>query len=95
MTKDELTAAAAACAETSDADAERVVTGVIDAITEALGNGDVVELGDLGRFVTRAEGAHETHVPGQEAPVQVPAHTRVLFHPAKALREALPTPAAA
>jgi DNA-binding protein HU-beta len=70
-------------------DIEGVLTAAIDAVTEALAGGDIVRLGPLGSFLTREEGMHMTHVPGKEGLVEVPAQTRVLFHPAKALKTAV------
>lgn len=89
MTKDELVTSAAEVAETDKADAERVIDALIGEVTGALAADDIVHLGPLGIFSTRQESAHQTHVPGQEGTVEVPAQKRILFHGAKALKDAV------
>jgi DNA-binding protein HU-beta len=73
----------------SQAEVEAALNAGIEAITEALAGGEVVDLAPLGRFVPRSEAAHQGSDPRTHEPIEVGAQTRILFHPAGALRDAV------
>jgi DNA-binding protein HU-beta len=87
MTKAELVEQVANDAGATQASVEDIVDRVIDAMSTALAESEVVELRPFGRFVTRLEGEHEGTDPNTHEPITIPAHTRVLFHPSTELRD--------
>jgi DNA-binding protein HU-beta len=90
MTKAEIVAEVAAATDESQEAVEEIVNSTIDTITGALGGGErVINLGPLGTFTLRDEGAHTGSDPNTHEPVGYPPYTRVLFHPAKALHDAV------
>lgn len=89
MTKDDVVDAVATATGHAQSDVEQVLDATIQAVTEGLAAGGPVEFGDLGRFVPRAEAEHTGSNPQTHEPMQIPAQTRVLFHSAKALRDAV------
>lgn len=89
MTKEELVKAVAAESAETQETVETILTDTIAQITGALGAGLVVDLAPLGRFVPRQEAAHQGSNPQTHEPMEIPAHTRVLFHPAKSLHDAV------
>lgn len=75
---------------------ERVVTAVFDRITEALGQGELVDLRGLGTFGVRRRAARVGRNPRTGAPVAVPERKVPFFRTGKELRAILnPRPAAA
>ena len=74
MNKTELIAAVAERAELSKKDAEAAITATIDAITEALHQGEKVQLVGFGSF---------------EEPIPIPASKAPVFKAGKALKDAV------
>lgn len=89
MTKDDLVEAVAAETSCTEDEVRSVLDAAIDSITQGLVDGDVIDVGPLGRFVPRLENAHEGSNPSTGEPLEIPAQTRVLFHPSEKVREAL------
>ena len=86
MNRMELVAAVAKKADLSKKDAEAAVKGVFDAITDALVEGDKVQLIGFGTFDV-AERAARSPKTGEE--IVVPAHKAVRFKASKVLKEAV------
>jgi integration host factor subunit beta len=75
---------------------ERVVTAVFDRISEALAQGELVDLRGLGTFGVRRRRARVGRNPRTGAPVAVPERKAPFFRAGKELRAILnPRPAAA
>lgn len=68
-------------------DAERVLTGVFAAITDALAAGDKVTISGFGAFEVRQRNAKECKNPRTGEPVQVPASKAPVFKASKNLKE--------
>ena len=89
MTKSDLINAVAAKAELSKKDAEKAVLSMIDAITEALVEGDKVQLVGFGTFEVRERKARDGRNPLNGEPMHIPATTVPAFKAGKALKDAL------
>lgn len=87
MTKSELIEAIAARAELSKARAELVVNCVFDAMTEALRNGEGVEIRGFGSLKARAHRSYQGRNPRTGRAVDVPSKLRPFFKVGKELRE--------
>ncbi len=87
MTKTELIAAVAAKAELSKKDADKAVNAVIDAITEAMVNGDKVQLVGFGTFEVRDRAAREGKNPSTGEKISIPATKVPAFKAGKALKD--------
>ncbi len=87
MTKTELIAAVAAKAELSKKDADKAVNAVIDAITEAMVNGDKVQLVGFGAFEVRDRAAREGKNPSTGEKISIPATKVPAFKAGKALKD--------
>ena len=87
MTKAELINAVAQKTELSKKDSDKAVTAVLDAITEALADGDKVALVGFGTFEVkeRAEGIN----PRTKEKIMIPASKLPVFKAGKALKEAV------
>ena len=68
---------------------EAVVKAILDRMTEALADGDRVELRDFGTFVTREREARTGRNPRSGERVAVEAKRTVHFKPGKAMRARL------
>ena len=68
---------------------EAVVKAILDRMTEALADGDRVELRGFGAFSTREANARIGRNPRSGAHVQVSAKTSVHFNPSKLMRARL------
>src|ERR1700722_13496726 len=76
-------------------DAEQVVDGVLDAITEALKVGDRVNISGFGTFAVLTRAACTGRNPRSGESIEIPAGRSAKFKPGKQLRESLNgTPAA-
>ena len=89
MNKTELIAAVAEKADLSKKDAEAAITATVDAITEALTQGEKVQLVGFGSFEVKTRAARVGRNPrtGEEIPIseaQVP-----VFKAGKALKDAV------
>ncbi|MBP0981477.1 MAG: HU family DNA-binding protein [Oscillospiraceae bacterium] len=89
MTKAELIAAVAAKAELSKKDSDKAVTAVIDAITEALANGDKVSLVGFGAFEVKTRGARKGINPRTKEEITIAASKLPSFKAGKALKDAV------
>ena len=70
-------------------DVEAVVDTILERITEALVNGDRVELRDFGTFALRNREAHTGRNPRSGQRVAVVAKQSIQFKPGKAMRTRL------
>lgn len=70
-------------------DVERIVTTIFDEITDALANGDRVELRGFGAFSVKERGARTGRNPRTGEAVDVPAKYIPYFKTGKQLREKL------
>jgi len=89
MNKSELVAAVAERAELSRKDADAAVCAVIEAITEALKNGDKVQLVGFGSFEVKDRAARVATKPGTTEKIEIPAAKVPAFKAGKALKDAV------
>ena len=89
MTKVELIAAVAADAGLTKKDAEKAVNGMINAITEALKNGEEVSLVGFGTFKVRERAEHSSINPQTKEPMTIAASKLPSFKAGKALKDAV------
>lgn len=87
MTKSELIEAIAARGELTKARAEMVVNCVFDAMTEALQQGDGIEIRGFGSFTVRPYKPYDGRNPRTGNPVPVPAKRLPFFKVGKELKE--------
>ena len=89
MNKTELIAAVAEKADLSKKDAEAAITATVDAITEALTQGEKVQLVGFGSFEvkTRAARVGRNHRTGEEIPIS--EAKLPVFKAGKALKDAV------
>ena len=89
MNKTELIAAVAERAELSKKDAEAAITATIDAITEALHQGEKVQLVGFGSFEVKNRAERMGRNPQTKETIQVPASKKPIFKAGKALKDAV------
>ena len=89
MTKVELIAAVAADAGLTKKDAEKAVNGMINAITEALKNGEEVSLVGFGTFEVRERPERKGRNPQTKEPMTIAASKLPSFKAGKALKDAV------
>lgn len=89
MNKAELINAVAAAAEVSKKDAEAVLTATLDAITDALKEGDKVQLVGFGSFEVKERAARIGRNPKTKEAIEIPASKAPVFKPSKALKDIL------
>ena len=89
MNKTELIAAVAEKADLSKKDAEAAITAAVDAITEALTQGEKVQLGGFGSFEVKTRAARVGRNPrtGEEIPIS--EAKLPVFKAGKALKDAV------
>ena len=87
MNKAELINAVAAAAEVSKKDAEAVLTATLDAITDALKEGDKVQLVGFGSFEVKSRAARIGRNPKTKESIDIPASKVPVFKPGKALKD--------
>ena len=87
MNKTELIAAVAEEAEMTKKDAEKAVKAVIDVISDALVQGDKVQLIGFGTFEVRERGASDGHNPSTQKEIKIPASKAPAFRVSKQLKE--------
>ena len=87
MTKAELINAVAASAEVSKKDAEAVITATLDAIVDALKEGEKVQLVGFGSFEVKKRAARIGRNPKTKEPIDIPASTVPVFKAGKVLKE--------
>jgi integration host factor subunit beta len=71
------------------ADAELIVTSIVDQITDALARGGRVELRGFGAFAVKQRDARHAHNPRTGEPVSVAAKTVPFFKTGRELRRRL------
>ena len=86
MNKTELVAAVAAKAELSKKDAEAAVKAVLDAVTEALADGDKVALVGFGTFEVKERAARTGKNPRTGETIEIPASKVPSFKAGAALK---------
>ena len=89
MTKVELIAAVAADAGLSKKDAEKAVNSAVNAITEALKNGEKVSLVGFGTFEVRERPERKGRNPQTKQEITIPASKLPAFKAGKALKDAV------
>ena len=86
MNKAELINAVAAAADVSKKDAEAVIVATVDAITQALSEGERVQLVGFGSFEVKKRAARTGRNPKTKEAIEIPASKVPVFKPGKALK---------
>lgn len=89
MKKEELITAVAENAEISKKDAKKAIEAVFEVITEAMKNGDKVQITGFGTFEVSERAAREGRNPQSGAVMQIPASKAPKFKAGKALKDSL------
>lgn len=89
MNKTELVNAVAEKADFSKKDAEKAVAAVIDSITDALTQGDKIQLVGFGTFEVRERAEKQGRNPRTGETMTVPASKLPAFKAGKALKDAV------
>ncbi|GAB7386255.1 HU family DNA-binding protein [Bacillaceae bacterium] len=89
MNKTELIARVAEMTNLTKKDATRAVEAVFEAITEALRNGDKVQLIGFGNFEVRERAARKGRNPQTGEEIEIAASKVPAFKPGKALKEGI------
>jgi DNA-binding protein HU-beta len=89
VNKSELVAKVAQSADLPKSQAEKALAGAVDAITQALKNGDTVSLIGFGTFQVKARAARTGRNPRTGETMQFAAAKVPSFKAGKALKEAL------
>ena len=89
MNKAELINAVAAAAEVSKKDVEAVLTATLDAITDALKEGDKVQLVGFGSFEVKKRAARIGRNPKTKESIEIPASVVPVFKASKALKDSV------
>ena len=87
MNKAELINAVATAAEVSKKDAEAVITATLDTITEALKEGEKVQLVGFGSFEVRQRAARTGRNPKTNDMIEIPASVAPIFKAGKVLKD--------
>lgn len=89
MNKADLVSKVAESAEMSKKDVTKAVDAVFDAISEALQNGEKVQLVGFGNFEVRERSARKGRNPQTGEEIDIPASKVPAFKPGKALKEGI------
>jgi DNA-binding protein HU-beta len=89
MNKSDLINKVAEASELSKKDATKAVDAVFDAISEALQNGEKVQLVGFGNFEVRERAARKGRNPQTGEEIDIPASKVPAFKPGKALRDGI------
>ncbi len=89
MNKADIIDFVSAGAEITKAQADEAVTSILNAITDALGDGEKVTLVGFGTFSATERAARIGRNPQTGAELKIPASVAVKFSPGKELREAV------
>ena len=87
MNKAELINVVSEAAEVSKKDAELVITATLDAITDALKEGEKVQLVGFGSFEVKKRAARVGRNPKTKEPIEIPASTVPVFKAGKVLKD--------
>ena len=88
MNKSSLSAAVHAATGGPKSTVNAVLSATIDAIADALRNGEEVKIPGLGTFKPKPVAERTRRNPATGKEVTVPAHTKIVFKPAAGLRGA-------
>lgn len=89
MNKAELISAVAANADVSKKEAEAVITAALDVITNALKEGEKVQMVGFGSFEVKKRAARVGRNPQTKEAVEIPASVVPVFKAGKALKDAV------
>ena len=89
MNKAELISAVAMKADVSKKDAEAVLTAALDTITEALAEGEKVQLVGFGSFELKKRAARLGRNPKTKEAIEIPASVVPTFKAGKAMKDAV------
>ena len=89
MNKAELINAIAASTELTKKDAEKALSATLEAITNALAQGDKVQIVGFGSFEVKQRAAHTGRNPRTKEPIEIPASAMPVFKAGKALKDAV------
>ena len=89
MNKVELIAQIAEKSGLSKKDAEKALAATVDAITEAVSNGDKVQLVGFGGFETKKREARMGRNPKTKEAIEIPAARVPVFKAGRALKDAV------
>ena len=89
MNKAELISAVAMKADVSKKDAEAVLTAALDTITEALAEGEKVQLVGFGSFELKKRAARLGRNPKTKESIEIPASVVPVFKAGKALKDSV------
>ena len=87
MNKSDLIAAIAAKTEFTKKDAELALNAFVDVVTEALVEGDKVQLVGFGSFEDRKRAARKGRNPQTKEEIKIPASKAPVFKAGKALKD--------
>lgn len=89
MNKAELINAAAEKAGLSKKDTEAVLNSIIEVISDALAEGDKVQLVGFGAFEVKNRAERTGRNPKTKEPIKIPASKVPVFKPGRALKDAV------
>ncbi|MCI8739708.1 MAG: HU family DNA-binding protein [Oscillibacter sp.] len=89
MNKAELINAVAASADVSKKDTEAVISAMLDTITEALRQGDKVQLVGFGSFEVKKRAARIGRNPRTKEEIEIPATVLPVFKAGKLLKDTI------
>ena len=89
MNKNELVSAVADAADISKKDADAAITALVDVITEALKEGEKVQLVGFGTFELRKRSARTGHNPRTQEPMEIGETVVPVFKACKILKDAV------
>ena len=89
MNKAELINAVAASADVSKKDTEAVITAMLDTITDALREGDKVQLVGFGSFEVKKRAARIGRNPRTKEEIEIPATVLPVFKAGKLLKDTI------
>ena len=89
MNKTELINAVAEKADMSKKDAEAAITAMVEAITEALVEGEKVQLVGFGSFEVKRRAERVGRNPQTKEEIRIPAAKAPVFKPGKPLKDAV------
>ena len=89
MNKTELVEAIASSTELTKTDVDKVVTALVEVVTDALAKGDKVSLKGFGNFEVRTRSERTGRNPGTGASIKIPATKAVTFKVGAKLKEAV------
>lgn len=89
MNKTELIQAVTEKADVSKKEATKIVEATFESITEALQNGEKIQLIGFGTFEVRERAARKGRNPRTKEDIEIPASKVPAFKPGKALKDAV------